>query len=79
MFGWKNIVRKIWAAQELEINVEIDEQNWLEEVTVDFTNVGISKSVPKPQKYNIELNVDGRTSITPQINHSTTTVHWGVV
>lgn len=36
-------------------NVKIDEQNWPEEATVDFTKIGISKVVQKPQQFLVTL------------------------
>lgn len=36
-------------------NVKIDEQNWPEKVTVDFTKIGISKVVQKPQTFLVTL------------------------
>lgn len=35
-------------------NVKIDEQNWPEEATVDFTKIGISKVVQKPPKFLVQ-------------------------
>lgn len=51
-------------------NVKIDEQNWPEEVTVDFTKIGISKVVQKPQKCLVTLLSRQQSHAIPfMLNH----------